>query len=265
MSARNLVPDIRTTGVDEARIQEALAKVSEARNAMNRELDSVQATLRSLLTIDWEGGYEQAIAAWQKFLKPGDAALPDLVSVRGAFKPEQYDGIATLRGCRLILVPQTSFAEMVRRIDSSGIKLLRRKTYVNEGVFGPVDREGTAENISAWQPTFIEGAVNPGIVAGDDAKKILSGRVVINRDARAPGKKGTHRFSYAALMMQSLSEGNPVDVETWTAFDNDEACSQTCLPHGYFGVGQVYFDGDHPGGADGYARFRSSVEGDVLH
>lgn len=248
-----------------AAIQAEMAKLQHGVREGTHELLEGQRpattdTPEAVKTFDWQKQYAEAVSVLRA---DGLASFePTLEAVQKAFTPERQEAFALLRHPKLIFVPQISFAAKVRAINASG--LAPDDTFVNEDVFGAVPEEGDKEVASAVRPVVIEAQQEMDVAPFDDLDLPLKKRIATMRRKRSPNLGGTDRDSYAALQLHSLRQGNPVDQETWTMFDADEALEGNAVPHGDWYGDQVSFDGGHADSPGESARFRFSVGGDVL-
>ncbi|HLD63675.1 MAG TPA: hypothetical protein VI913_02150 [Candidatus Peribacteraceae bacterium] len=141
--------------------------------------------------------------------------------------------IQSLRRPRLLLVPNVSFASMLRAIERArrSKKFTANDLYFNEQMYG-VPREQWLKQLDDpnfqedefifYYPYVVEGAKQAPLTA-DDQDQSLSKRIAKIKSTRPQGMQGMTRKIYAHLAMHHLAEGKPLDRRTWTIFDGDEA------------------------------------------
>lgn len=219
---------------------------------------------------DWEKQCARVLATLEKFQFSLETK-PTPQSVQSAFSLEKRATIRTLREPTLILVPEVTenpaenFAALVQAINESGFAPV--DTYVNEDVFGSIGKKSLKpqqRKVLSFEPRIIEGMREMNVEAKDNHKDILRNRIPAARARRLEHQEGTDRSRYAMLMMQSLTDGKPIDAKGWTILDDDPALEGVVVPGAFWFDGQVGFGGSLAGDADGDGRFRRSVGGDVL-
>lgn len=106
---------------------------------------------------------------------------------------------------------------------------------------------------------------------GDDVQDTWGNRIAARKATLQSGAltiKGMDRVKAALLMLHSYRTRKPVDKETVTLLDDDSALSDSWVPYAnlvdHDGRPLPTFNADGPGSRHVYARFRSSVGGDML-
>lgn len=263
--------EIQRGALQKALVELKAVETFQEGGELNGRVFSLRTTIERLMTtgtpetigtFDWQQQYAESIATLRA---DGLCTFePTLALVLGAFSTKQQEAIPLLRHPKLLLVPQVSFAAKVRAINSSG--LVRYATHVNEDVFGSLSvlEEGDKEVATALRPVVIEAQKEMDVAPYDNLNDVLKNRIDAVHKNRSAHVGGTDRDTYAALQLHALGQGNSVDRRTWTILDTDEALKGNIVPDVGLRDDQVIFSGNCADDQVGFARFRSSVMGDVL-
>jgi len=195
--------------------------------------------------------------------KEGDVPVPSYEKAMSNFKPEELEIVRHFQKPMLLLIPETSFAAKVKALDARKQGMQKNDTYV-DNIFTKTD--SGSDKITGWRAVIVDGAHEMDAYEGDNLGLSFDERIKNRKEARKSGEKGMDRHKYALLMMEAIRNGDPVDKELYTLLDDDPALSVSSVPGASFDPDdrEVDFDARYPVLVRGYARFRSSVGGDVL-
>ncbi len=203
-------------------------------------------------------------------VKEGDIQSPSFEKAMGTFKAEELKIASSFQKPVLLIIPETSFDAKVKALDAHRQGLQKSPTYVSKEF---IDSDSGSERITGWRAIIVDGIQRAEVYEGDQRDLRINDRIKARKDARRKGEKGMDRHRYALLMMVTIRNGNPVDdtdTGSYTLLDDDPALSDTSIPYGVFyrnvhhEIANSRFECSYPVHFSDYARYRSSVGGDIL-
>jgi len=191
------------------------------------------------------------------------APFPTCASALNSFSEEELEVARSFMNPVLLLVPENSFMAKVRALNSGKHLILYDETFVD---YHFMDLDTESEGIAGWRPVIVEGYDPSTDEPTDDAGLRFDERIRAKKEERKACEKGMDRHKYAMLMLESIKSGEPIDQNSFTILDDDEALSREGVPYACFDKGyhEADFYWGSPGRIDPRARFRSSVGGDKI-
>ena len=195
--------------------------------------------------------------------KECDVSPPSFEKTMSMFKPEELDIARHFQKPVFLLIPETSFSAKVQALNAYKQGIQKKDTYVHDNY---IRTDSGSHKIIGWRAVIVDGAQEIEPYEGDLLHLRDSERIKNRQNVRKPNEKGMDRHKYILLMMEAISNGDPIDKKVITLLDDDPAFTASYLPKAkfYLAFNQVCFTWCDPPYFYDYGRFRSSVGGDIL-